>query len=338
MAPSSYQKKIIVVIGATGNQGGSVARTFLSLPHWHVRCLTRNSSSAAAQKLRDAGAEIVQGDLSDQASLTHAFGSASAIFANTDFWSTYRNPDTPARAAVAKVSNSQLAFDTEVSHGTNIANAAAGIMTLERFVYSALGPIKKASNGKYPHSYHWDGKATVVEYIETSQPALAAKMSTIYLGAYITNAFLQPQWDGTKYKYVLPLSPEARLPIIDVAESTGVFVKALIEDEEPRKSLMAYDRDSYLTFPEIAEIWTRVTGEKCEFLPVSLEAMHKQTGLPLELLESPAFISEFGYMYGVERVIEPADLRQKVQTRSFEELLQEQHSDGKVGAKAVIGK
>ena len=331
MASSSHQRKIIVVVGATGNQGGSVARTFLSLPNWHVRCLTRNPSSAAAQKLSDTGAEIVQGDLSDPASLTRAFDSASAIFANTDFWTTYRHPDTPARAAAAKVSSSQLAFDTEVSHGTNIADAANDIPTLERFIYSALGPVKKASNGKYPHSYHWDAKATVVEYIESSQPALAAKMSVIYLGAYFTNAFLQPQWDGTKYKYVFPMGPEARLPIVDAAESTGGFVRALIEDEEPRKSLMAYDHDSYLTIPELAEMWTRVTRDECEFLHVSLEAMHKQTGLPLELLESPAFMGEFGYMYGVERVIEPADLRQTVQTRSFEEWLQGQYSEERSG-------
>ena len=338
MASSSHQKKIIVVIGATGNQGGSVAHTFLSLPHWHVRCLTRNPSSAAAQKLSNAGAEIVQGDLSDLASLTRAFDSASAIFANTDFWTTYRHPDTPIRAAAANVSSSQLAFDTEISHGTNIADAADDVPTLDRFIYSALGPIKKASKGKYPHSSHWDAKATVVEYIETTQPALAAKMSTIYLGAYITNAFLQPQWDGTTYKYAFPIRPKARVPIIDAAASTGGFVRALIEDEEPRKSLMASDHDSYVTFPEVAEIWTRVTGDKCEFSYVSLEAMHDATGLPLELLESPAFIGDFGYMYGVERVIEPADLRQKVQTRSLEEWLRGRYAEGKIGAKPVNGK
>src|SRR5207248_8273098 len=83
---TTSEKKTIVVIGATGNQGSSVARTFLSLPHWHVRCLTRNPSSAAAQTLSGLGAELVQGDLSDPASLTRAFASANTIFANTDFW------------------------------------------------------------------------------------------------------------------------------------------------------------------------------------------------------------------------------------------------------------
>ena len=48
----SPDKKIIVLVGATGRQGGSVARTFLSATqssYWRVRCLTRNPSSEAAK-------------------------------------------------------------------------------------------------------------------------------------------------------------------------------------------------------------------------------------------------------------------------------------------------
>src|SRR5256885_3126498 len=153
---TTSEKKTIVVIGATGNQGSSVARTFLSLAHWHVRCLTRNPSSAAAQTLSGLGAELVQGDLSDPASLTRAFASANTIFANTDFWATYRDPNTPAAAKASNSSNSQVAFDLEVTHGKHIADAAADVTTLERFVHSALGPMKKASRGKHPNSYHWD--------------------------------------------------------------------------------------------------------------------------------------------------------------------------------------
>jgi uncharacterized protein YbjT (DUF2867 family) len=108
---TSSHKKIVVVVGATGNQGSSVAWTFLSLSTWHVRCLTRNPSSSAAQTLSGVGAEVVQGDLSDPPSLTRAFDSANAIFANTDFWATYREPSTPAKSAAAGKTSSELAFD-----------------------------------------------------------------------------------------------------------------------------------------------------------------------------------------------------------------------------------
>ena len=343
MPPSD--KKTIVVIGATGNQGSSVARTFLALPHWHVRCLTRNPSSAAAQSLQDRGAELVQGDLSDPASLTRAFTSAHAIFANTDFWATYLDPSTRAAAAAAGKTSSELAFDHEVSHGTNIANAAAQVETLERFVYSALAPMKKASKGKYPHSYHWDSKAAIVEYIETQRPELARKTSLVYLGAYVTNPLLKPRWnDGAqKYVFALPMRRETRMPIVDPVESTGVFVRALVEDEEAGKRLLAYDTDSYLTIEEVVETWARVVGREAACMEVSVETLHGQFGVPYEALGGPAFISEFGYMHGVEGAIEPWQLKTQVRTRSFEEWLRTRDwkdvlDQGKAALKSVEGK
>ena len=48
-------KKIIVVVGATGKQGGSVVDTFLGLSNWHVRAMTRDPSSGAAQALGTKG-------------------------------------------------------------------------------------------------------------------------------------------------------------------------------------------------------------------------------------------------------------------------------------------
>lgn len=341
---TSSTKKTIVVVGATGNQGSSVARTFLSLTTWHVRCFTRNPSSAAAESLGRLGAEVVQGDLSDLASIRRAFAGANAIFANTDFWTTYLDPGTAANATATSTTSSKLAFDVEISHGKNIAKAAAGVGdSLEHFVYSALGPMKKHSKGKYPHSYHWDSKATIVEYIEKEEPELARKMSVIYLGAYTTNPLLQPRWDerAGKYMFALPMKQEARMPIIDAAESTGLFVRALVEDEEAGKKLLAYD--SYLTIAEVVEMWARVVGKEAAFVEVSIEVMHERFGIPVEVLDGPAFISEFGYMGGVERVIEPPQLKAKVRTRPFEEWLRSRDwkevlEQGSVEMKNVEGK
>ncbi|EXJ89395.1 hypothetical protein A1O3_02462 [Capronia epimyces CBS 606.96] len=318
-------KKTIVVLGATGNQGGSVARTFSSLPNWHVRCVTRNPSSAAAGTLSRLGAEIVQADLADLDSLVRAFSSANAIFANTDLWATVSDPGTAAKAEAAGKSSSELAMDVEVSHGVNIAHAAAGVATLERFIYSALGPMNQASKGKYTHSYHWEAKAKIVEYIETQQPALARSMSVIYLGAYVTNPALYPRWDEQARQYVLglPMTKDAEMPIIDPTESTGPFVRALVEDEDPGKRLLAYDSNSNLRMGDLAEMWKRVLARDVALVYVPLEAMQERTGWPIEVLEGPAFISEFGYMHGVDNVIVPAQLKNKVVTKSFEEWLKE---------------
>jgi NAD(P)-dependent dehydrogenase (short-subunit alcohol dehydrogenase family) len=325
--------KIIVVTGATGNQGSSVATTFLGLSRWHVRCLTRDPSSAAATNLAAQGAQVVKGDFQDKASLIEAFKDANAIFLNTDFWATYK----PAKAALEAekkdvVPASKLAFDYETTNGKNVVDVAAGVPALERFIYSALSPINKASNGKYPHSLHSEAKAWIVEYIENEQPELAKKTSIIYPGAYHVNQMLTPRFDASsgKYLFVLPVNKDTKLPIINARESMGPFVQELIEDEAPGTKLLAYD--SYLKAEDIVAEWSKASGKEAVFVPISTQTMHEKFGLPYELLDAPAYIAEFGYVGGIDGIIEPSQLARKVQTKSFEDWLRERDWDEALAA------
>jgi uncharacterized protein YbjT (DUF2867 family) len=86
-------KKITAVIGATGSQGSSVVSEFLSLSDWTVRGITRDVSSKFAKALAAKVVEVVPGNLDDLASLTAAFQNANAIFAVTDFWMPFSDPD-----------------------------------------------------------------------------------------------------------------------------------------------------------------------------------------------------------------------------------------------------
>jgi NAD(P)-dependent dehydrogenase (short-subunit alcohol dehydrogenase family) len=324
--PSS-NKKIIVVIGATGNQGSSVAHTFLPLPYWHVRAVTRNPTSSASQALAALGAEVVTADLSDPTSLFQAFKGANTIFLNTDFWETYIIAGTAAASGRGDTGKSpgKQSFETEVSHGKNAADVAADIPSLEHLVYSALAPMKRHSKGKY-QSDHWDSKATVVDYIENEKPELAKKLSLIYLGAYTTNRLLFPNLDPAsgQYKYVISASKEMRLPIIYPKKSTGPFVQALIENEKPGTKLLAYDSDSYLRMEQIVELFTKVTGKEAVLVEVTIEEMHQKFGIPLDVLTGMPYIHKFGYCGGVDGIIEPSELTLKVETKSFENWLGEQ--------------
>ncbi|KAI0393151.1 NAD(P)-binding protein [Xylariaceae sp. FL0594] len=317
---SSESKKIIAIVGATGHQGFSVAKAFSKLPNWHIRAITRNPSSEKAKELSSTlGCEVVQADLDDQASLSRAFTGAHAIFVNTDFWATY---GALIRSGVDFDASAKAGLETELRHGKHAAAAAAtpAVMeTLERFVYSALGPMNRASGGKYPTSYHWEAKAAIVDHIESEQPELAKRTSIIYLGAYATNALLFPKPDPAtgEYKIVIPCSGSTRFPITDEDNSTGVFVRALIEDEEPGTKLLAYD--SYLTIDECIDIWSRATGKPARCESVTLEQMHERTGIPYEILWAPAHIEEFGYMAGIDNFIEPHQLKKKVTTPSWED-------------------
>jgi uncharacterized protein YbjT (DUF2867 family) len=69
----------VVVTGATGKQGGSVARRLLS-EGWQVRVVTRNPGSDPARRLAIAGAQVVRGDLEDRASIKAALNGISAVF------------------------------------------------------------------------------------------------------------------------------------------------------------------------------------------------------------------------------------------------------------------
>jgi uncharacterized protein YbjT (DUF2867 family) len=72
------QRKILVT-GATGQQGGSLARLLLQKKH-KVYALTRNTQSSAAQDLRNKGANVVKGDLDDSGSLERAVKDVDSIF------------------------------------------------------------------------------------------------------------------------------------------------------------------------------------------------------------------------------------------------------------------
>lgn len=322
--------KTIAVIGATGNQGFSVAETFLSLPNWQVRAITRNTSSKKAQELAAAGAEVVQADLADVDSLSRAFEGVHAIFVLTDFWATYVSSlmDKESRDV-----SSQQGYDTEVMHSMNAAIAASRTTTLENFIYSALGPMKAASGGKYPHSYHWESKAAAVDYIQNQQPWLAKKTSYIYLGAYNTNAFLLPKLNAKsgEYEMVMPAPKETRFPIIDASKSTGLFVQALIEGEKPGVKLLAYD--SYITMDEALKIWEKAAGKQAKYVQLTLQAMQEATGVPMEVLDGAAFIGEFGYTAGLDDVIEPHQLKMKVETPAYEEFLKTRDSEYLLEAK-----
>jgi hypothetical protein len=314
-------KKIIAIVGATGTQGSSVACTFLRLPNWHVRCLTRNPTSEKARQLAEQGSEVVEADLNDEESLRRAFAGANAIFLNTDFWQPYRDA---LASGVDDLASAKQGYKVEITHGENAANVAATIPTLEKFIYSALGPMKKASGGKYSDSHHWETKAHIVDYIETQKPELAKKTSFIYVTCYISNPFLYPKFqpESKQFVSVMPARKTMRMPIIDAARSTGPFVRGLVEDEAAGMKLLAYD--DYISMEELMKVWARVLGREVEYIQMTVKDMNEKLGIPVEILGGPAFVDEFGYTAGLENIVEPAQLKSRVQGQKFEEWLKSQ--------------
>ena len=91
------EQKVIAVVGATGSQGGGLVRAILADPsrEFAVRALTRDPQSGKAQELAAAGAEVVEVDLDDEASVREAFDSAYGAYVVTNYW-VQRTPEEEA--------------------------------------------------------------------------------------------------------------------------------------------------------------------------------------------------------------------------------------------------
>ena len=93
-------KRIIAVVGATGAQGGGLARAVLSEPAsgFVVRALTRDITSDKAKELVKLGADVVAADLDDGESLRRAFAGCDGAFCLTNFWEHFSPEKEVAQA------------------------------------------------------------------------------------------------------------------------------------------------------------------------------------------------------------------------------------------------
>jgi nucleoside-diphosphate-sugar epimerase len=189
--------KLVVIVGITGNQGSSVASTFLSSPEWRIRGLTRDPQSAASQALTAQGVELLQADLHDPATLKDAFIGANLVFSVTDFWKPFFNSANQARAQELGKSIGRYAYELELEQGKNIVDAVAkevdGLDDVG-FVASTLCHAGKSSGGRYQELYHFDSKADVFPgYVEERYPELAKKTSYLHTGYFVTSWNYMPK-------------------------------------------------------------------------------------------------------------------------------------------------
>lgn len=131
--------KTIVVCGATGLQGGAVARALLS-QGWRVRALTRRPASQAAAALAGLGAEVVQADMAQPASLAPALSGAYGVY-------SVQNPMPGGTAG-------------EIQQGKNVGTAAreAGV---QHVVYGSAGTGARGTG--IPS---WDSKIAVEDHLK----------------------------------------------------------------------------------------------------------------------------------------------------------------------------
>src|SRR6266478_9805991 len=138
---SSTNKKLVAVIGATGQQGGGVVRALQAREGFKVRALTRNPD-----KHRELGDEVVEADLNRPETLRAAFAGAHGVFLVTNF----REKGTD-----------------ELKQATAAVRAAKGA-GVKHFIWSTLPNVEAISAGKFEVP-HFTGKAQIDRIVKEAE-------------------------------------------------------------------------------------------------------------------------------------------------------------------------
>lgn len=180
--------KTIVVLGATGQQGGAVARALAADGRWTLRALSRNPASDGARRLAAQGFDVVAADMDDPASLEAAFKGAHGVFS---------------------VQGTDQGGEIETRRGIAVADAAvaAGVA---HFIYASVGGADRASGVP-----HFESKWRVEEHIRSiGMPATIVR--PVFFMDNLANAGLRPVLLALMRSYMPKGKPLQMIAVDDI--------------------------------------------------------------------------------------------------------------------------
>jgi uncharacterized protein YbjT (DUF2867 family) len=262
------ERKVIVVTGATGAQGGGLARAILAEPDagYAVRAVTRDANSDAARALADAGAEVVTADLDDPASIERAFDGAYGAYCVTFFWAHF----SPEREQAEARTMAQAA-------------RAAG---LRHVIWSTLEDTRRwlalddprmptlMERYKVPH---FDAKGESDDFFRQ-----AGVPTTFLLTSYYWDNLIhfgmgpKPGPDGT-LQFVLPMG-DRKLPGI-AAEDIGRCAWGIFKQGTELAGRTIGVAGEHLTGAEMAASLARALGREVRYAAISPDA-YRALGFP----------------------------------------------------------
>ncbi|OJD31706.1 uncharacterized protein BKCO1_4500091 [Diplodia corticola] len=266
--------KIIAVTGATGTQGGSVARVLLESGNWKVRAITRNPNGNAAKALAAQGAEVVAADFNDEASLVKAFEGVHAIYAMTNFWEPLFTGKSQVESGIIEEQQALL-----------LVKAASRTKTLEHYIWSSIPSSTDLTGGKCAVP-HMDYKAKVDQRIRDDFPDLAAKTTFFYVGFYSSNLAFFPNTKlfevpgSGKYVLALPTKPYATIPVTGHGSVTvGVWARQVLANPEKTLGKYVSVHTEVISFEQMVQAWSEVTGKPAVFAEITPEGYEQLWGI-----------------------------------------------------------
>lgn len=250
-------KKVIAVVGATGLQGGGLARAILADPYggFAVRALTRDATSERAQKLSKQGAEVVEANNFVEESLVRAFRGAHGAFIVTNFWE-------------------HLSADKELQEAAILANAArrAG---LKHVVWSTLEDTRDHIPVTDDRMPTLQGRYKVPHF------DVKAEADDLFRASGVPTTFLRPTfyWENLANGWrpirdengVLTLNwPQGAAPLAGIAaEDIGAVAYQILKAGDEFAGKTVSIAGEHLTGDQIAAGLARAVGEPVVYRPLS---------------------------------------------------------------------
>ncbi len=254
--------KIILVTGATGQQGGAVARQLFKQPSFKVRAMTRDLSKPAARALAQAGAEMFQGNLDDPASVRRAMEGAWGVFSVQNFM--------------------ESGYDREIRQGKLLVDAAksAGV---QHFVYTSV-----VSADKRTGLPHFESKWQIEQHLCQSSLSHTILRPAFFMQNWY-NYMREPILHGT---LPLPLTPQTTLQQISV-EDIGAFAVTAFQNPSKWHNRAIELAAEELTMLRVAELLTRAVGRPVKYVQVPWDQFRQNAGE--EMTRMYRWFNDVGY-------------------------------------------
>ena len=239
-------KRTVLVAGATGQQGGSVARTLLKDGH-KVIGISRNENSPKAEALKQLGVDVLSADYSDHAGMVEIMSGVDTVFAMT----------TPFEGGM----------DAEIQQGKNLAKAAM-FAEVGHFIFSSVGDADRATG--IPH---FDSKYEVEKYLQTcSMP------HTIVGPAYfMDNLFFPFNIEALNEGTLKMAMPGDRVLQQIALEDIGRFVALVVNEREDWFGQRINISGDELSGDEATRILSKVLGREIKYVGFDPQIMREQS-------------------------------------------------------------
>jgi uncharacterized protein YbjT (DUF2867 family) len=304
------ERKIITVIGATGAQGGGLARAILDRPDsgFAARAVSRKTDSDKVKALAARGAEVVTADLDDPASLRAAFKGAWGAYCVTNFWEHF-SPDK------------------ELAQARNLAEAARAA-GLRHVIWSTLEDTRQwvpLDDDRMPtlmDKYkvpHFDAKGEANRFFTEAGLPVTFLLTSFYWDNLIYFGSGPKRAPDGMLHFTLPMA-DARLAGI-AAEDIGRCALGIFRQSSKYVGKTVGIAGEYLTGGEMAKALSLAIGEAVLYNAVDPET-YRGFGFPgaADLGNMFQFYRDFeGYFCGARSLEESRALNPQLQT--FEQWL-----------------